>query len=233
MELTHIEDLFTDIGGQFLTSAFDLREKLEKVNCLLFDWDGVFNDGRPTLNESSTYSAIATTGLDVLRFGFWLAHGKMPKMAIITGEKNPQVLEFAEKLGFEHFYFNCKNKAEALAHFKKVHSVENENIAYFFDDILDIPLAREVAVRLAVSRACNPVFMEYLEKNGLADYFSSCEGQENAVREFSEMILCLLGQHFNVMEKRANFDQDYQDYRERRTQIKTESTDCLPWLTKS
>jgi len=27
MELTQLEDAFVDIGGHFLTSAFDLREK--------------------------------------------------------------------------------------------------------------------------------------------------------------------------------------------------------------
>lgn len=221
MELTHIEDTFIDIGGQFFTSGFDLREQLPKIKALLFDWDGVFNSGRKSIEGNSTYSEVDSVGVDLLRFGFNLAHGGMVKTGIITGETNEACFHWARREHIDSVYSNAKNKDTAFLHFCKSHDLHPSEVAYFFDDVLDVPVARQARIRMAVGRLCNPLFMEYLERNKMVDYFSSCQGHEHAVREFSELLLCLLEKQFEVIEERAGYSDKYMAYKEAKDSVTT------------
>ncbi len=213
MELTHIEDTFIDIGGQFFTSAFDLREKLSGIKALIFDWDGVFNDGRKGTDNSTNYSEIDSLGVEMLRFGFMLANKTQIKTAIITGEQDKVCLNWARDHNFDAVYTNAQNKISCLEHFCDSHGVKPSEVIYIFDDILDVPVAKKSGIRLAVGRLCNPLFMEYLERNKLVDYFSSCQGNEHVVREFCELLLCLLEQQFAVIEERAAYSDKYLTFR--------------------
>ncbi len=221
MELTQLEDLFVDIGGQFRTSAFDMREKLEAINGFVMDWDGVFNDGSKVQGHSSTFSEVDALGTSLLRFGFFLQRKRLPVTAIITGEENPLAIELARRENFDAIYIGANKKQDALEHLNQQFSLAPEQICYSFDDVLDIPLAESCGLRLAVKRLCNPVFNEYLHRQDLADYISACNGDRHAVREFCELILCLLDKHFEVMKRRAAYDDFFRDYLQQREQIAT------------
>ena len=43
MELIGLEDHFNTAGGQFISSAYTMQDKLQKIKAYIFDWDGVFN----------------------------------------------------------------------------------------------------------------------------------------------------------------------------------------------
>lgn len=221
MDLTQIEDTFVEVGGKFHTSAYDLENKMEKTKAFLFDWDGVFNDGLKGLDNTSGFSEIDSMGVNMLRFGYFLHFGKLPAIGIITGEENGAARKLAARERFDSVYFKCSEKKKGLDHFCEQHGIKPKNVCYVFDDILDIPIAKEAGIRLAVGRSCNPVFSKYLVSEDLVDYRSGSAGKEHAVREFSELLLCLMGKEQDVIRERAAFDMVYKTYLEERNLTET------------
>ena len=221
MELTQLEDAFVDIGGHFLRSAFDLREKMSEIKAIIFDWDGVFNGGEKDASGSSKYSVVDSTGFDRLRFGFFLAHNRMLTTAIFSESENPICSQWCRNEHINNMYFNTTDKVKALNHFCTEHNILPSEIIYVYDDIADLPVAVKVGMRLSVGRLSSPLFLEYIERNKLVDYISSCQGNEHAVREISELLLALLDQHFNVMNHTGDYEIDYQDYLGRKLSIST------------
>lgn len=221
MELTQLEDAFVDIGGHFLTSAFDLREKMENMKAIVFDWDGVFNDGRKDITGSSNYSVIDTAGVDLLRLGYFLANKAMLKIAVMSDTDNLLCLQLAKKEHYDNVYLNVEDKEEALRHFCNKHDIDVDEIIFVYDDVSDLKVTEHVGIRLAVGRLSSPLFVEYLERHHLADYISTCQGNEHAVRELSELLLALIDQHFNVIDHKDQHRESRLDYLNRKALIET------------
>lgn len=222
-ELTELEDAFVNIGGKFYTSAFDIREKLQNIKAYLFDWDGVFNDGRLGDSALSSYSAVDSLGFTLLSFGHFLSHHQLNHLGVITGEASPHCIEWCQKQNANHLYTGVKEKNKAFEHFLDQEGLEPENVAYFFDDVLDIPIAEAAGLRFAVGRKCNPMFNDYLRHNKLVDYISGCDGQNHAVREISELLLSLLDKQYDVINHRARYDDHFRDFLEHRNQVASRS----------
>ena len=215
MDFTHLEDHFVESGGQFLTSAYNLNQRMAGIKAYLFDWDGVFNDGRKTDSGSSNYSEIDVAGLFLLRFGHFLEKGTVPRCGIITGEENILAHRLAGKLRFNQVYQNSKDKALALDDFLHKNALKPEEVCYVFDDVLDIPVARKCAIRIAIGRLANPMLMEYFIDQQLVDYITACQGHENAVRESCELLLSLMGKQFEVIDKRINQGSEFENFIEK------------------
>lgn len=218
MELAQLEDHFVDIGGQFLTSSFDMREQMQTIKAFIFDWDGVFNDGRKGSNTNSDFTEVDSMGTNMMRYGYFRNAKQMPKVAVITGENNPSARQWAKREHLDAVYMNAKDKSLALIHFCEKHGLKPKEVAFFYDDILDIPIAEKAGLRFCVGRLANPLFLKYVENHHLADYISAAQGNEHAVREFSEMVLGLLDQHFEVISSRAKYDSDYESFIKQRQQ---------------
>ncbi len=223
MEPTHIEGIFVNIGGHFLTPAFDLKEKMPGIKAYIFDWDGVFNNGRKNTENSSDFSEVDSMGVNILRFGHFLYSDRIPFTAIITGEINPAALRWAEREHIQAVYIKIKEKNKAILHFCDEHHITPSEVCYFFDDILDIPVIRMVRIRLAIKRNSSPVLTEYLKNHNLVDYFSGNSADVYAIRELCELLLCLIGKQFEVIDKRAGYHQDYQNYIQERQKIETKT----------
>lgn len=221
MELTQLEDAFVDIGGHFMKSAFDLREKMQDIKAIILDWDGVFNNGEKARDGSSAYSLVDTEGLERFRFGYFMALKSMIKTAVISETENPLCASWATIANIDNVYLKTTDKLKALHHFCDTHNLTPSEVIYVFDDINDLPVAAVAGIRLAVGRLSSPLYLEYIEHKRLADYISSCQGNEHAVREMSELLLALIDQHFNVMNHTADFETDYQDFLSRRQTIST------------
>lgn len=179
----------------------------------MFDWDGVFNDGVKAGSGSSSFSEVDSMGANLLRFGFWLHHnGQLPVVAIITGVIN----ELADALvGREHFhacYSQAKHKVDVLKHLLDQHGLQPHEVAFFFDDALDLSVAEVAGVRVMVRRRANPLLTDYVVRHGLVDYLTGCESGQWAVREGCEMMLGLLGQFDTVMNERLRYKPVYDQY---------------------
>lgn len=105
-----IISLFTERGGVLVTPPAAFRQKLVAVKAVLFDWDGVFNEGFKQGTEGSAFSEVDAMGTNMLRYALWRQHGRLPITAIITGEKNPSAVHLAKRESFHNAYWLAKNK---------------------------------------------------------------------------------------------------------------------------
>jgi 3-deoxy-D-manno-octulosonate 8-phosphate phosphatase (KDO 8-P phosphatase) len=48
--MNNLEELFTGLGGSFLTPPQEIGHRLKSIKAYLFDWDGVFNNGEKAEN---------------------------------------------------------------------------------------------------------------------------------------------------------------------------------------
>lgn len=209
---SEIQSLFTAKGGRFLLPFADLTEKLKTVNTFIFDWDGVFNDGIKTNKIPSSFSEADSMGINMLRFGYWLETGKIPQVFIITGRNNEAAKEFAIREHFTAVYTSVKNKVECLPSLKKEWGVTPGQIAFMFDDVLDISLAQKSALRFLVKRAASPLFEQFVSTNQSADYITFSEGGNYPVREVTELILGAKNIYNSTISERVQFSQKFKIY---------------------
>ncbi|UHG92451.1 phosphatase [Spirosoma oryzicola] len=218
--MNDIEKIFTGLGGQFVTPVDALTEKLRAVRAIVFDWDGVFNDGVKTGSGSSSFSEVDSMGTNLLRFGFWQhQNGQLPVVAIITGVINELADALVRREHFHACYSQAKNKVEVLAHLLDQHKLQPHEVAFFFDDALDLSVAEVAGVRIMVHRKANPLFTRYVVQNGYADYITGSESGHFAVREGCELMLGLLGQFDSVMLERLRYRPVYDRYYQQRQAI--------------
>lgn len=220
--MKEIEELYTKLGGSFVTPIATIAQKLEGIKAYLFDWDGVFNSGQKSTNGGSNFSEVDSMGTNLLRYSHFLKHGAMPITAVISGEKNEAAFYFCERECFTYSFFKIANKAEALKFICKTENIAPQNVAYFFDDVLDIPIAEQCGLRMMVNQKANPLFANYCIKNKLVDYLSAAPGGQFAVRECTELLIGLNGNYSDVMDNRKNYSVSYKTYITQRRAVSTE-----------
>lgn len=217
-----ITSIFTSLGGDFITPTETLTEKIKKIKAFVFDWDGVFNDGTKNEQGSSNFSEVDSMGTNLLRFGWWLSQGEMPYAAVISGERNLLSFQLAQREHYHACYFRIKHKIEALAHFMSTRNLRSEEVAFFFDDALDLSIAAKCGVRILIRHKGNPLFQRYVVENHLVDYITAQEGGNFAVREGCELLLGLAGIHDQTITERLNFYPHYERYFSERQAIESQ-----------
>ncbi len=217
--LENTEIIFTELGGTFCRPFAEFKDKLSKIKAYVFDWDGVFNDGVKTAQGGSPFSEIDAMGTNILRFGHWLKTNALPIVAIITGEDNPSAQYLAEREHFHAVYFKSINKFIPFEHFLKTNALQPHEVAFVYDDVLDLGVAEKCGVRLLVKHRATPLFQNYSIKNEIAEYITANDG--HAVREVCELLLGTFEKYDEAVHKRSHFDETYQRYLSERSQIQT------------
>ncbi len=212
-----IFELFTNLGGQFFVSPAIFLQKLAPIKAFIFDWDGVFNNGSKT-DAGSPYSEIDSMGTNLLRFGHWLQHDKLPITAIMTGENNQPASYLAKRERFQAIYSKFSNKTIAFEHFLAHFNLQAHEVCFCFDDVLDLSVAAQCGLRVCVQRAASPLFAHYVKKHHLADYQTAFVGGNFAIREVAELLAGLRGNFEATVSKRQAFDVTYQEYLSLRNQ---------------
>jgi len=158
----------------------DLENRLQKIKILICDLDGVFTDGSLYVgsggNEMKRFHVLDGAGVALLRaIGF--------PLAVISGRGSEASSQRMREIGLEkNFYQGNLAKIEPYMKIKEKYGVEDAEIAYVGDDLVDIPLMRRVGVPMAVANALPEV-----KQNAL--YVSKVAGGQGAVREIIELIL--------------------------------------------
>jgi len=216
----NLEEKFEALGGVFLTSIEDLSNRAKTIDCFVFDWDGVFNNGVKTEGQGSPFSEADSMGVNMLRFAYFLKHGKLPLTAIITGENNQTALHLANREHFDAVLLKAKNKGEALEKLCEKTNNTTTSCAFIFDDILDISASQKCGLSFCIQRSASPLFQNFVLNNKLANYISANTGGQHAVREISELLIGLMGNYEETIQKRIAFDNDYQNYLNLRAAIR-------------
>ena len=221
--MQNIQKIFNSIGGEFTSPIDKIAEKNSKIKAFIFDWDGVFHSGRKDENSQTTFSEIDAMGSNLLRFSFWLTNNKkLPYTGIISGSENKTAEFFAKRQHYNFIFTKIKNKNIALDKVCKKFMLKYEQIAFIFDDVLDLSIAKKCGLRFLVRRNSNPLFLEYVKDNKYCDYITGNQGDNNAIREISELIIALNGNFNEVMANRIEFSKIYQEYWEERNTIEFE-----------
>ncbi len=213
--------VFENNGGKFLISESLLTSNLSRIKAFVFDWDGVFTNGEKDHELQSRFNEVDSMGTNLLRFSFFLQQKQLPVTAIISGENNKAAFTFSNRESFNASYFKVANKTEATKHLCENFGILQSEIAYVFDDVLDLSVAKECGVRIFISRKANPMLNEYVVKNKLADYITASESGQFAVRESCEMLMCSLGTYDDAVTQRINYSDTYASYISQRRSVKT------------
>ncbi len=168
-----------------------LREKLKKIKMLILDVDGVMTDGRIIMDDEGhqlkNFDVRDGHGLKIIqRYGI--------KIAILTGRKSEVVNHRAIDLEINDVYQGALNKKEVFKEILLKHNLAASTVAFMGDDIIDIPVLRQVGFSVAVADA-----VDVVKKN--VDYVTKKKGGHGAVREICEMILQAQGKWPEIAEK--------------------------------
>jgi len=215
----NIEELFSSNGAKFGVGAEEILTKLNKLKALILDWDGVFNEGIKDNDRGSPFSEIDSMGLNMFRFSFYLKHGYIPAIFIVTGENNEASLHLSKREHFNGVYVRISNKLRALEHIEKDYNIED--IGFMFDDIIDLGMAANVGLRFFVSRDSNPLLNKYVTNHSFAEYYTANTGSTHAIREVCELSIGLLNNYNEVVENRVQFSSTYNEYLSLRNNIDT------------
>lgn len=217
--IKNLEEIFSKLGALFITKPESMGKKMQNIRGLLFDWDGVFNNGTKSAGHPSTFSEIDSMGINLLRFGIWLETGHVPFTGIITGQINDTAFEMAKREHFNAVYFNFKSKKEALEHIKEEFDIRASQMVFVYDDVLDVPAAKHAGLSMFIKRTSSPLFTKYVLENEVADYITAHTAENQAIREICELLLGLKGKYEEVLDKRISFNEEYREYLNQRNQI--------------
>jgi 3-deoxy-D-manno-octulosonate 8-phosphate phosphatase (KDO 8-P phosphatase) len=213
------EDYFK---GEFISSPTTLKQKLKQIKAFVFDWDGVFNDGRKNFEGHSGFSETDSMGVNMMRFSHFLLNKQLPITAIITGENNQLAFSFAKRENLHYVYYKSGNKEKALMHLCEKHKISPADILFVFDDVLDFSVAKLAGVRFMIGRTANPLLYEFAADNRLVDYISLHNGNNNGVREISEIVMSMANNFDVAIELRMKYSDAYKDYLTLRNKTATE-----------
>lgn len=156
-----------------------MHEKLKNIRLLLLDVDGVMTDG------GIVYDA---NGLETKVFNVKDGHGiKMLQrhgvdVGIITGRTSVVVDIRARELGIVLVYQGALRKMESYDDVKRKTGLDDSQIAYMGDDVIDVPVMRRVGFAAAPPDSLPEVL-------AVVDYVSTRPGGRGAVRELCDLIL--------------------------------------------
>lgn len=216
-----VVQMFESGGGEFFTPPPVFVAKLKGIRAVLFDWDGVFNEGFKAGGEGSNFSEVDAMGTNMLRYALWKRLSRQPIVAVITGEDNPPAKMLAVREHFHQVFLQAKNKAQVFSSFCQTHSLKPEEVLFFFDDVLDLEVARQCGARVMIGRRAAPMLAAFVKSNGMVDYITGCSGGDHGLREGCEMIMGLLGMYDSVISERMVFSPDYQLYLSERQVVET------------
>jgi 3-deoxy-D-manno-octulosonate 8-phosphate phosphatase (KDO 8-P phosphatase) len=217
--LDRITGLYHTLGGRFISSPAQIRDRLLKVKAFVFDWDGVFNAGYKSSASGSNFSEVDSMGVNLLRFSHFMRTGELPLTLIISGEKNDTAFYYSERENFKYSFYKIPHKIKALEFLCKAENLEPSEICYFFDDVLDVPIAEKCGLRMQINQGANPLFVDYCVRNNLVDYLTASAGGSFAVREAAELLIGLGGKFDEVIRARTENETVYQQYITERKKI--------------
>jgi len=206
-------DPFLELGTELLFSPDELKTRLSRIRAVLFDWDGVFNDGWKDVDGGSPFSEVGSMGVNMLRFGLWMQQGeRLPYAAIITGQHNPYAERFAQRERMHSLYMGFLNKMDPFDAFLKKHGLQAEEVAFFFDDAIDLAVADRCGLRVLMRGQAGEFFVKHAVARGSVDIITALSGGQNGLREATDALLTLTGRYADAIDGRAAFSVAYQRY---------------------
>jgi len=172
----------------------DLRARAQKIKLLLMDVDGVMTDGRiyylpyvrGTGGTRSRRMVETKTFHSRDGLGLRLAMDAGLKTGIISGRGSPVVEYRARELGIHFIVQDSREKLLPYQTILRDGGLEDEEVCFVGDDIVDLPVLRRVGLAVGVGNG-HPLLRRHVH------YWTRCPGGMGAVRETIELILSAQG----------------------------------------
>lgn len=156
-----------------------LKKSVAEIELVVFDVDGVFTDGRIWIdtsgNESKCFHVRDGHGIKLL-----LHYGI--QVAVLSGRESRAVEIRMQELGVQDVLQGHIDKRAAFNELINSKSINQGQVAYVGDDIVDVQAMQLAALSFAVADA-HPWVKEQ------ADIVTEYTGGHGAVREVCELIL--------------------------------------------
>ncbi|WP_293653123.1 KdsC family phosphatase, partial [Thiolapillus sp.] len=128
----------------------DILEKAAQIKLVIFDVDGVLTDGSLYLgDDGQEYKAF--NSLD--GHGMVMLQQTGVQIGIITGRTSKVVEIRMNSLGIQHLYQGQRDKRPAYSELKDHLALNDSQIAYVGDDVVDLPVMSRVGLAIAVQDA--------------------------------------------------------------------------------
>lgn len=157
----------------------EVRKRAMLVRLMIFDVDGVLTDGSIIIHDDGSESKVFHVHDG---HGIKLIQRAGIDVAFITGRSCRAVDHRAGGLGVSRVYQGIHRKLEAYEKILMETGLNDEQIGYMGDDLIDIPVMRRVGFPVAVSDAVPHVIP-------FACYVTVAKGGHGACREICELLL--------------------------------------------
>lgn len=160
-------------------SKDQLLDRLSSLKVLSLDVDGVLTDGGLYYADdgSQMRKFNVKDGMGMKRAG-----QAGVEVCIITASKTPSIHHRGEALGLKYVFVGREDKLTALQSVCDDLGVTMDQVAHVGDDLNDIPVLKAVGLALTVNDAIEEVL-------AIADYVTSKNGGDGAVRELTDLIV--------------------------------------------
>ncbi|MCV6638824.1 3-deoxy-manno-octulosonate-8-phosphatase KdsC [Candidatus Albibeggiatoa sp. nov. NOAA] len=157
----------------------DIIAKAASIRLVIFDVDGVLTDGGIFIGDNGEEykSFFSRDGL-----GMVMLQKTGVKIGIITGRTSQVVLHRMQSLGIEHIFQGQSDKIPAFQQLCKDLDIDPEHVAYVGDDIVDLPVMRQVGLAISVGDA-HPLVVKH------SHWQTHSNGGRGAAREVCELIM--------------------------------------------
>ncbi len=164
---------------------------MEKVKLIALDVDGVLTDGSiiygPEDFEVKIFSVKDGQGITLARRG-------RIEVAFITARISDALIKRAKDLGVIEVHQGIEDKWECLKKIMTRYQLKEDEVMYIGDDIVDLPVMKNVGWPVAVADAIEEV-------KEAAKYVTKLPGGKGAVREVINKVLKAQGKYKALVEK--------------------------------
>jgi 3-deoxy-D-manno-octulosonate 8-phosphate phosphatase (KDO 8-P phosphatase) len=173
------------------TNAVVTRAK--SVRLLLFDVDGVLTDGGLAIHGSGTEAKQF-----YIRDGAALVWARRVglQVGLLSGRTSEATTRRAAELGISIVVQGETDKRTAYSQIVAAQGLEDEDVGYMGDDLLDLPVLTRVGLAAAPADAVDEV-------RACVHWLSQRDGGRGAVREFVELVLRARGQWDDLVQTLA------------------------------
>ena len=168
-----------------------MKINIKNIKMIISDVDGVWTDG-------TFYKGV--DGQEFKKFtvldgvGIAMARAAELKIALISGRYSPATDSRAKELNITDVYNGTLNKIKPYKELKLKYSLDDSEIAYIGDDLIDIPIMEKVIMPIAVANADSRV-------KKIAKYVTKISGGNGAFRDAIEWVIEKQGRKSEVLER--------------------------------
>jgi 3-deoxy-D-manno-octulosonate 8-phosphate phosphatase (KDO 8-P phosphatase) len=164
---------------------------MEQIKLIALDVDGVLTDGSiiygPEDFEVKIFSVKDGQGITLARRG-------RIEVAFITARISDALIKRAKDLGVIEVHQGIEDKWDCLQKIMSRYQLKKEEVLYVGDDVVDIPVMKNVGFPVAVADAIDEV-------KEVAKYITKLPGGRGAVREVINEVLKAQGKYDALIQK--------------------------------